>query len=134
MMRWKLALAAMAGLAMTALTATAADAAPGYTTAPARLRAGPGADYPTVARLRPGVPVQIFGCLDGWAWCDIGVGPDRGWANGRFLAADVQHRRRVIVEAAPMIGVPVIRFDAGPYWDSYYRGRPWYHDRGRWVH
>ena len=133
-MRWKLALAAAAGLAMTALTATAANAAPGYTTASVRLRAGPSAEYPTVARVRPGVPVQIFGCLNGWAWCDIAIGPDRGWAPGRYLAADYERRRRVIVDVAPRIGVPVITFQAGPYWDNYYRGRPWYPDRDHWVH
>jgi len=133
-MRWKLALAAAAGLAMTALTATAANAAPGYTTTSVRLRAGPSAEYPMVARVRPGTPVQIFGCLNGWSWCDIGIGPDRGWAPGRTLAADFERRRRVIVDVAPRIGVPVITFNVGPYWDNYYHDRPWYRDRGRWVH
>ncbi|MGO4847760.1 SH3 domain-containing protein [Inquilinus sp. 2KB_12] len=134
MMRWKLALAAAAGLAVAALAAPAANAAPGYTTTSLSLRAGPGRDYPAVLRLRPGTPVEIFGCQRGWDWCDIGVGPDRGWVSGRFLQADFQSRRRGLVEVAPQIGVPLITFDFGHYWGDHYHGRPWFTDHDRWGH
>ena len=82
----------MAALAagLIALWSTA-DAAPGYVTDGVNLRAGPGIDYPLLAPLPPGTPAEIFGCLDGWTWCDIAVnGPDgalRGWARRSPAAA-----------------------------------------------
>lgn len=98
----------------------------------ASLRAGPDRDYPRVARIPPGTPVEVIGCLDDWAWCDIIVGPDRGWVwSGNLVYPYGDHRVRII-EIGPDIGLPIVRFTFGPYWDSYYRTRPWYSRRYYW--
>src|SRR5581483_7867699 len=31
-------------------------------------------------------------------------------------------------------GLSVVTFSLGDYWDRYYRGRPFYHEREQWVH
>jgi hypothetical protein len=31
------------------------------------------------------------------------------------------------------MGLAVVPFAVGPYWDTYYRGRPWYGRRSYWV-
>lgn len=54
----------------------------------------------------------MIGCVEGWQWCDVTVGPNRG---------------------GPTLGIPLIAFAIGPYWDNYYRGRPWYGNRHYWY-
>lgn len=132
-MRTKLLLA---GLAFTAVvcSATSALAAAGYVARTANLRAGPGTEYPVVAQIRRGTSLDINGCIENWNWCDVDAGPYRGWMRGDIVQA-IYHKRRVeIIQAAPVIGIPVITFNIGPYWDTHYRSRPFYRDRARWVH
>ena len=71
------------------------------------LRAGPDRSFPLLSWLQGGTPVTVFGCLNGWHWCDVAFGFNRGWVS-RF-------------------GVPMVTFSVGPYWGAHYRGRPWYH-------
>ena len=58
----------------------AASAQEAYTRGTPSLRAGPSQDYPVVARLADGQPLNVVGCTGGYAWCDV-VLPDglRGW-------------------------------------------------------
>lgn len=104
-----------------------------FTEKPVRLRAGPSREFPVVTVIGPGVPVQVAGCVDDWTWCDVSVGPDRGWAYAGNLAYPYQGRRVAILANGPRIGLPVLTFSIGPYWDSYYRGRPWYGRRSYWI-
>jgi len=121
-----LALAAM-------LLPAVASAAPAFTTTRLSLRSGPATEYPAVALLEPGVQVEVLGCLEGYGWCDAMVGRDRGWLPGNYLQAPYYERREPLIGVAPTIGLPIIGFAAGNYWDSYYRGRPFYRERDRWV-
>lgn len=121
-----LALAAM-------LLPAAAEAAPAFTTERLSLRAGPSTEYPAVALLEPGVQVEVLGCLDGYGWCDAVIGQDRGWLPGAFLQAPYYQQREPLIGIAPALGLPIIGFTIGNYWDRYYRGRPWYRERDRWV-
>ncbi|MEO7326856.1 MAG: SH3 domain-containing protein [Dokdonella sp.] len=110
----------------------AAQAYDGVVTASVNLRAGPDIDYPAITMLPEGEPVSIQGCIDGWTWCDVIAGEDRGWVAGTYLQNDYDGERVYVADYGSRIGIPVLAFTLGTYWDSYYRGRPWYHDRGRW--
>jgi uncharacterized protein YraI len=104
-----------------------------YTTKSVNLRAGPSRDYELVARAPAGVPVDVYGCVDDWTWCDVGVGDDRGWMYAGNLVYPYQGRRVVILGNGPSFGFPIVTFSIGSYWDNYYRGRPWYSRRSYWV-
>ncbi|HKF97499.1 MAG TPA: hypothetical protein VKB20_04540, partial [Steroidobacteraceae bacterium] len=47
-------------------------------TAGVHLRAGPDIFFPSVMILPPGAAVQVFGCEQGFNWCDVQFGLNRG--------------------------------------------------------
>jgi len=93
------------------------------------MRAGPDYAYPPVQRIRRNTQVAIFGCLNDWSWCDVGYRYDRGWVDGRDLVANYQGRRQGI---SSYLGIGILSFIFGNYWDSHYRGRTFYNERSRW--
>lgn len=119
----------IAGLAMSAVSIGETA----YTTKSSNLRAGPGRDYPIVQRLSAGRPVEVAGCLDDYAWCDVIAGDDRGWVYSGNLEYPYEGHRVVILNEGPAIGLPIVPFAVGPYWDTYYRARPWYGRRSYWA-
>jgi uncharacterized protein YraI len=94
--------------------------------------AGPGDEYPLVARLGPGVRVEVNGCISDYSWCDVFFGGNRGWVYAGELSYPYRSGRVPILQYGPSLSLPIISFSLGNYWDRYYRGRPWYHDRGNW--
>ena len=112
---------------------TAALAQEAFTNRTANVRAGPDRSYPAVAQLPPGVAVQVMGCIDDYRWCDVVFGASRGWIYAGSLAYPYQSGRVPILGYGAIIGLPIITFSIGNYWDSYYRGRPWYRNRSYWV-
>ena len=104
-----------------------------YIVSGASLVAGPGADYPPVADLSPGEPVQVHGCLEGFTWCDVSFQGYRGWFDGRLLAYPYNGVRVTVLAFGAQIGLPVVAFSVEDYWGRYYRDRPFYRDRARWV-
>jgi uncharacterized protein YraI len=124
---------ALGALLMAAsLTGPAEAAATGYAKTHVNLRAGPSTAFPPLGVVPAGAQVIIHGCLDGWTWCDTSWGQLRGWVYGTYLAAHYQGQRIRVVEVAPRLGLPVISFHFGTYWDRHYRDRPIYRDRSRW--
>ena len=105
-----------------------------YTTKTVSLRAGPSRDYELVARIPSGEPVEVNGCVEDWTWCDVTLGFDRGWVYSGNLEYPYRGRRVVILDNGPIVGFPIVTFSVGPYWDTYYRGRPWYSRRSYWSH
>lgn len=104
----------------------------GYATTTVYMRSGPSTEFPPLGVVPAGAFVTIHGCLGGWTWCDTSWGPVRGWVYGTYLAAAHQGQRLTIVHAGPRIGLPVISFNLGTYWDRHYRTRSFYRERPRW--
>lgn len=125
-----LGLAAVLSCAATA----GALAADGFATANVNLRAGPGTDYPRVATLNPGTPLEVYGCLNGWGWCDVNWNGYRGWVAGSYVQMIDRGRRVALPSYAPRASIPVITFQIGDYWDRNYKRQAWYRDRDRYDH
>ena len=121
-----------AAAAFLGFTAGAAFAQNAYTTGNVNMRAGPSTQYPRVTTVPNGAAVDVHGCTSGWSWCDTSWRGIRGWVSANYLQMLYNNRRVYLPEYAPRIGVPVITFQFGNYWDRWYRDRPWYRDRHRW--
>lgn len=90
------------------------------------LRAGPAIVYPSVVILQPGTPVQVFGCEQAYDWCDVQIGPNRGWVDAAFLQVPAPAGPVLIASSAPVLGIPIVPFSFNSYWNTYYVARPWY--------
>ncbi len=105
-----------------------------YTAKPMNLRAGPDRDYPLVAQVDEGTPLEVHGCLDGWSWCDVSAEGGRGWMYGGGIYFDSNGGNVWLYSYGPQVGVPIITFSVDTYWGQYYQGRPWYGQRETWAH
>lgn len=121
-----------AALGLSLFAIAPAFGADGYVTGDVNLRAGPDTSYPSVVMLPAGAEVAIEGCVDGWSWCDVAVGNNRGWVAGNFLQEEYQGQRVLVPEYGVRIGIPVVSFAFGTYWDDNYRNRSWYGNREHW--
>ena len=131
-MRRRLLVHSLGALLLASLgLASAQDA---YTSRPMNLRAGPNREYPQVAQLDAGAPLDVHGCLDDWSWCDVSSDDNRGWIYAGGVSFVYQGQRVPLYAYGPHLGLPVITFSLGAYWGSYYRGRPWYAQRDTWSH
>ena len=128
----KTQLVACIAAALAAAPMAASAQQPAYALDGAEIYAGPGQDYPLVARIAPGVAVRVQGCLSDYTWCDVTFGGNRGWVYAGELGYAYQSRRVPIAEYGPRLALPVITFSLGNYWDHYYRGRNFYHERNDW--
>jgi uncharacterized protein YraI len=116
-----LTLAMLAGMTSVAAAATAAIA-----TGNVNLRAGPSTAYPVVTVVPAGARITTYGCLDGYSWCDIGLGVTRGWVSANYI--QVVYRGAPVVltpTLGPRIGIVVVGYNRA-YWDRYYVRYPWY--------
>jgi uncharacterized protein YraI len=95
------------------------------------MRAGPGTQYPVIARIAGGSAVHVYGCIPERVWCDAQVQGIRGWVASSRLEFAYRGRRVPVVQYYGYFGAPYVYFDFG-YWDRHYRDRPWYRDRYRW--
>ena len=120
--------------ALVASAALATQAQNAYATRPLHVRAGPDRSYPTVADVAAGAPVEVQGCLDDWSWCDVAFDDTHGWAYATGIAYVYEGERVPLYTYAPSLGIPVVTFSLGEYWDRYYRGRPFYRERDEWAH
>ena len=127
-MRWMMTMAALTAAALPLATA-AAQTMHGYTVRATRLYSGPLREYPSVRYVGRGANVRMHGCLRDWSWCDVTYRANRGWIAGDALRISHDGRRRGI---AAEMGIGVISFSFGNYWDTYYRGREFYGQRNSW--
>lgn len=114
------------------LVPTAVFAAPGIVTQSAGLRAGPGPGFPLVDRIPGGARVNVHGCLNGVAWCDVSWSDERGWVSSQYLEYLYRNSYVYLPDYVDQIDVPIVPFVLSSYWSSYYSGRPWYHRRAYW--
>ncbi|MFT4103154.1 MAG: SH3 domain-containing protein, partial [Burkholderiaceae bacterium] len=126
MRRWALGLLA-AGAPLVV------SAQPAITIGAVNVRAGPGLDFPLVATLMDHTPVQIEGCVTDYSWCDVWFGQLRGWVAAAYLSYPYRSSYVPIVQYGALIGLPVLAFSLGSYWDNHYRGQPWYGQRDAWM-
>jgi uncharacterized protein YraI len=128
-------LALAAGLTLAAFAAPSlAQAQNAFTTEYVNMRAGPGLEYPVVFAVQPSQPLTSYGCLDDWSWCDVSIDGYRGWMVGDYISYYYGGSYVPVAVYGPRYHLPIISFNFGFYWDTYYRGRPWYRDRDRWSH
>ncbi len=127
----------LAGLAVaaSAVFPLASSAQSLAVTAPYRVNvhAGPDGVYPIVAVLAPRMEIDVYGCLEGYSWCDVGFGIDRGWIHSSNLRYYYQNRYVPFAGVATIVGIGLTGFFFDDYWRSYYRERPFYSDRDRWY-
>jgi uncharacterized protein YraI len=105
-----------------------------HTTKSAHLRAGPARDYPVVAVLAPGFPIEVQGCLSNYSWCDVIAGQSRGWMYAGNITYYYQNQNVPVLNYGAIIGIGVLAFIIDDYWGRYYIDRPWYSNRQRWIH
>lgn len=129
-MRRMIRIALFVTLLFLSLPVLAAD---GYVLADVNLRAGPGTDYPAITVLPKWTGLQVQGCVEGYSWCDVRVGAERGWVYAEYLEVLQGNEAVYIEDGGPGLGIPVVTFSVAAYWDSYYRTRPWYRNRAYWV-
>jgi len=111
----------------------AAIAQQAFTTRTVSVRAGPNNAYPVVAQVGGGAPMQVMGCVADWSWCDVLYAGLRGWVYGPYLTYAYRGGSVPLYTYAPSLGIPIVTFAVGPYWDRYYYGRPWYGRRDYWI-
>jgi uncharacterized protein YraI len=104
----------------------------GYSITNVNLRAGPGTYYPALLVVTVRSPIRILGCLGDYTWCDVIFQGNRGWMRSIYLQGWYRGSYYSLRDYAPRLGYPVVSFDIDPYWESNYRDRPFYGDRGRW--
>jgi uncharacterized protein YraI len=131
MRRYALSLAA-AFLATAAVPSVAA-AANAMVTADLNMRAGPSTSFPVVEVIPDDGQVTVHGCIGAYQWCDVTWQDARGWVSSDYLTYSYQNRYVPLVEYGERADIPIIVFSVGSYWDDYYRDRPWYGQRSRWV-
>ncbi len=123
------------GLLAVALAALplSAQAEMAYAAKEVHLRAGPAVDYPIVITLPAGVVLDVQGCLSDYRWCDVVSGPDRGWVYAANIVYPYRGQNVPVLSYGAMLGIGIIAFSLGAYWDSYYVDRPWYPQRPLWI-
>jgi uncharacterized protein YraI len=104
-----------------------------YASKTVSMRAGPSRDYPVVATLGSGTAMTIYGCLQGYTWCDVVVGASRGWVYSGNIVYPYQGRNVPVMSYGSSIGLGIVSFSIGNYWDNYYTDYPWYGQRQNWA-
>lgn len=111
-----------------------AQATDAYVAGNVNLRAGPDAGYPWIMTIPAGTGIDVQGCTAGWEWCDVIVYGNRGWIAGNYIEYDYRDQPVLLPNYGVQIGIPIISFVIGTYWDNYYRGKPFYRQRDHWYH
>lgn len=118
--------------AMTMVPSMASAETPARVVTDLNVRAGPGTQYPAVTVFPANSRVNVIGCTRGTTWCDVAGRGVRGWVSARYLNMAPRGDRLIGPAPGASVGLPIITFQIGSYWDNHYRDRSWYRDRSRW--
>ena len=118
---------------MTGMATTAHAAQPAHVTTDLNMRAGPSTDFPVVSVVSEGTIVTVYRCVRDYSWCDVNADQQRGWVASNYLQRRRGDSYVTWLEYAPSAGFPVYDYEVAPYWNTYYRGRPWYGRRDYWT-
>jgi uncharacterized protein YraI len=121
------------GAALVASPAVSYAQQYGFAARDINLRAGPSRDYPVVAVVPAGVSILVEGCLNDYQWCDVTSGPDRGWVYAGNITYTYHGSRVPLISYGAMLGIGILAFSLGDYWDNHYQARPWYPQRQQWI-
>lgn len=110
----------------------AAQAAPGWTSNALNLRAGPGVNYPLVARIPEKASVEVEGCLENWSWCNVFWRGKYGWTSGRHIELKKIKHHGGPHHASSETMPPVVVYNVNEYWDRHYRDAPFYAMRAQY--
>lgn len=121
----------LAAVMCFALPATAAMAEDGVAARSGTLRAGPGTNFPSIDQVSRGDDLNIYGCTEDYAWCDVSVNDERGWFPGSRIDYLDDGREVVISEVGPSIGIAILGFSVGEYWGAHYHNRSFYRQERR---
>ena len=58
---------------------------------------------------------------------------NRDWIAGNHIEYEYQDRPVLLPSYGAQIGIPIVTFVIGTYWDNYYRNRPFYRQRTQWY-
>lgn len=121
-----------ASLVATVAAPSLAAAQDAIVTTDLNMRAGPSTSFPVVGVVPASAPVDVHGCVDGYSWCDVSSDDNRGWVSSSYLSYAAGGSYVPLIDYTSQVEIPIITYSVGPYWDTYYRGRPWYGQRGIW--
>lgn len=124
---------AVAGVLAGFSVPAVASAQTALVTTELNVRAGPSPEFPVVTTLPEDAHVTVHGCLAGYNWCDVSWQSERGWVYGAYLSYPYDNRYVVVSDYGDEIDLPIVTYSVGTYWDRYYRERPWYNTRSRWI-
>jgi uncharacterized protein YraI len=139
-MQHKLSFALLMGFALlpvtgfaqiTTVTTETVTTAPltesGFINQDVELYSGPDYTYPEVALMPAQESMVIYGCVEGYSWCDVSSAGIRGWVPGDNLY--LHPYEQSIIHYGPHLTVlPIVVFNRDTYWDHWYRSRPFYHN------
>ena len=87
---------------------------------------------PPVTWLLGGTSVSVVGCLSNSSWCDVIAGRDRGWVYSRYLSVPFNGTAVTVLNGGPKLGLPVVEFAVGPYWDAHFQRQVWFGQKASW--
>ena len=78
--------------------------------------------------------IDVYGCTDGYSWCDVDYEGERGWLPATRIQFVYDGRRGSVNNLAPFLGLMILQFSFRDYWSNHYQDRSWYNDRNlqRW--
>jgi uncharacterized protein YraI len=106
----KIGIGGAAAAAALLVSSAAALAAPAVAESTVNVRAGPGTNYPVLARMRTGERVNVDRCIPGFRWCHVQRNGTDGWVAATSLR---DFRQRPFERYAFSFNIPQLGFTIG---------------------